>query len=318
MNIKFELYTDIFIEFSFEELKDEVEQILNISDIITYHLQHETIGLRTVEAHKNLRLQKSSTDGYNIILMGCAWSAFRDSETSFRIVVGLDEDDIQLSLKQNISIFVTYELLLEIYANKDIAEAVYTMGDHEETLQIEYDDITKKTKLILYLFGDTFGKLQFDERSCSIFSWVLRPFTIINLLMQFILMVLLFTLVSNFIPKYNRKIHLKCDVIAGSVVNGLRQGIFFSFVLDKPSGYKVFCEPETIHFKKINKSVLNTINFYLENGKNEEVDFNQETLTFTLQMIKIWTINWAFKDLKLIVIGLVKSTTRVQKTWMVR
>ena len=59
------------------------------------------------------------------------------------------------------------------------------------------------------------------------------------------------------------KIHLKCDCIDGSIQNGLRQPILFSFVLDKPSGYKIFCEPETIHYKKINKSVLNTITFYL-------------------------------------------------------
>ena len=39
--------------------------------------------------------------------------------------------------------------------------------------------------------------------------------------------------------------------------------------------------------KKINKSVLNSITFYLEDDNNEEVNFNQETLTFTLQMIKI-------------------------------
>ena len=58
------------------------------------------------------------------------------------------------------------------------------------------------------------------------------------------------------------------------------------FQLKKP-GYKVFCEPETIHYKKINKSVLNTITFYLENDSNEEVNFNGKTLTFTLQMIKI-------------------------------
>ena len=32
------------------------------------------------------------------------------------------------------------------------------------------------------------------------------------------------------------KIHLRCDVIDGSVVNGLRQLILFSYVLDKPSG----------------------------------------------------------------------------------
>ena len=82
---------------------------------------------------------------------------------------------------------------------------------------------------------------------------------------------------------------MKCDVIDGSVVNGLRQPILYSFVFDKKLGYKVFSEPETIHYKKINKSVLNTITFYLEDDNNEEVDFNGETLTFTLQMIKIWT-----------------------------
>ena len=80
---------------------------------------------------------------------------------------------------------------------------------------------------------------------------------------------------------------MKCDVIDGSVVNGNRQAILYSFVLDKPSGYKVFSEPETIHYKKINKSVSNTITFYLEDDNNKEVDFNRETLTFTLQMIKI-------------------------------
>ena len=80
---------------------------------------------------------------------------------------------------------------------------------------------------------------------------------------------------------------MKCDCIDGSIQNGLRQPILYSFVLDKPSGYKIFCEPETIHYKKINKSVLNTITFYLEDENNKKVDFNQETLTFTLQMIKI-------------------------------
>ena len=80
---------------------------------------------------------------------------------------------------------------------------------------------------------------------------------------------------------------MKCDVIDVSVVDGIRQPILYSFVLDKPSGYKVFCEPETIHYKKINKTILNMITFYLENDNNEEVDFNGEKLTFTLQMIKI-------------------------------
>ena len=83
------------------------------------------------------------------------------------------------------------------------------------------------------------------------------------------------------------KIHLKNDVTDGSIVDGTRQPILFSFVVDKPSGYKVFCEPKTIHYIKNNKSVLNTITFYLEDDNIKEVDFNQQTLTFTLQMIKI-------------------------------
>ena len=82
------------------------------------------------------------------------------------------------------------------------------------------------------------------------------------------------------------KIHLKCDFIDGSVVNGLRQPILYSFALDKLPGYKEFCKPKTINHKKINKSILNTITFYYEDDNNKEVDFNQETLTFTLEMIK--------------------------------
>ena len=85
----------------------------------------------------------------------------------------------------------------------------------------------------------------------------------------------------------SNKLHLKCDVINGSVVNGLRQPILYSFVSEKLSGYKVFSQPETIHYKKVNKYVLNTIAFYLEDDNNEEVNFNGETLTFTLQMIEI-------------------------------
>ena len=83
------------------------------------------------------------------------------------------------------------------------------------------------------------------------------------------------------------KIHLKCDVIDGSVVNGLRQTILYSFVSDKPASFEFLFEPETIHFKKINKFVLNMVGFYLENDNHEEANFNGQTLTFTLQLIKI-------------------------------
>ena len=79
---------------------------------------------------------------------------------------------------------------------------------------------------------------------------------------------------------------MKCDVVDGSIQNGLRQPILYSFVLDKPSGYKNFTQPETKHYKKVNKSCLNTITFYIENDKNEEINFEGETLIFTLQIVK--------------------------------
>ena len=71
--------------------------------------------------------------------------------------------------------------------------------------------------------------------------------------------------------------------------------MLFSIVLDKPSGYKVFCKPERIHYKRSVESGLNTILFYLEGDKDKEVNFNGETMTFTLHLAKIWTIKLTLK-----------------------
>ena len=57
------------------------------------------------------------------------------------------------------------------------------------------------------------------------------------------------------------KIYMKCDAINGSVVNEVRQPILHSFVLDKPSGYKIFCGPETIHYKKNKQICFEYYNF---------------------------------------------------------
>ena len=83
------------------------------------------------------------------------------------------------------------------------------------------------------------------------------------------------------------KVHLKCDCIDGSIVNGRREQILFSFDLDSIPGYKIRKEPTTILYKKINKNRLDYITFYLEDSNHQPVDFNGETLTFTIQIIKI-------------------------------
>ena len=71
-----------------------------------------------------------------------------------------------------------------------------------------------------------------------------------------------------------KKFDLKCYVFIGSILDGCRQPILYSFVLDKPVGYKVFSQPETVHYQKLNESNLNTISFYLEDDTHEEVNFN--------------------------------------------
>ena len=54
-NNKFELYTDTFDEFSFEELKDELEKILDISNITDDLLEDETTGPRIIQTYWKLR-----------------------------------------------------------------------------------------------------------------------------------------------------------------------------------------------------------------------------------------------------------------------
>ena len=83
------------------------------------------------------------------------------------------------------------------------------------------------------------------------------------------------------------KVHLKCDCIQGSIVNGIREPILYSFALSSPPGYKIHEEPRVKLFKKINKSVLSHITFYFEDDDQKAVDFNGETISFTCQLIKI-------------------------------
>ena len=83
------------------------------------------------------------------------------------------------------------------------------------------------------------------------------------------------------------KIHLKCDCVNGSIVNGVREPILYSFVLSSPPGHKIYKEPRIKLFKKINKSLLSHITFYFEDDDHKPVDFNGRTVSFTCQLIKI-------------------------------
>ena len=284
-NNKFELYKfpdEKTGGVTYEKVRDEIEKDLDIEDITAEDLQNDIIAAIIIEEYKKQVTKRMKDDGYMNIVAGYVRSVFQDFESYLRTEDDLVEDDIKLVLDEYNSNFITYELEPGIYTFKDISEALFNILQTEypgssNVNIIEYDHITGKTKLVV---RDGIMAIRFDEK--SFFSTILG-FTSgwdYNNYNQYLSQKIVNLSSTN-------KIHLKCDCIDGSIQDGLRQPILFSFVLDKPSGYKVFCEPETIHYKRINKSVLNTITFYLEDDNNEEVDFINETLTFTLQMIKI-------------------------------
>ena len=111
------------------------------------------------------------------------------------------------------------------------------MVEYQVTLQFEYDDFSMKTKFISKRSGGTFGTLRFDEKSffntLSVFTpyWDYKPTNANNANS-------LGVYISEKITYFSTiaKIHLKCVVIDGSVVKGIRDPILFSFISDKPPG----------------------------------------------------------------------------------
>ena len=51
-NNTIELYTATFDEFSFGEIRDELDEFLSFSDITPYHPQHGIIGPRKIQAYR--------------------------------------------------------------------------------------------------------------------------------------------------------------------------------------------------------------------------------------------------------------------------
>ena len=86
-------------------MKDELEEIPNISHISQKYLDDEVIGPRIIDDFSKLSHEKKYSDGYSIRLLGYVRSPFRDFESYLRIVVGVHEEDIQLISKQYSSYF---------------------------------------------------------------------------------------------------------------------------------------------------------------------------------------------------------------------
>ena len=83
------------------------------------------------------------------------------------------------------------------------------------------------------------------------------------------------------------KVHLKCDCIDESILYGVRQPIVFSFTLVSPPGQKTCKELRMKLFKKINEPALSDITNFLEDDDHKAVNFFNEAMSFTCQLIKL-------------------------------
>ena len=76
-------------------------------------------------------------------------------------------------------------------------------------------------------------------------------------------------------------------IVNGSIVNGTRETILYSFARSSPPDHKIYKERRIKLYKKINKSVLSHITFYLDDDDHKAVIFDHETIRFTCQLNKI-------------------------------
>ena len=284
-NNKFELYNFLDEEssgVSYIKVRNEIERDLDISDITAADLQDGPIGPIVFEEYREQVTKGREDVAYMNILSGYPRSIFQDFESYLRTGINLVEDDFKLVLDRDNSSFITIELKPGIYTFKNLSEALFNIlqleyKESSNEIVTEFDDYTRKTQLVVQ-FGIV--AIRFDKKSFFHtflgfnHDWDYKHYfenitqKIVNL-------------------STTNKIHLKWDVIDGSVVNVLRQPIWYSFVLDKKPGYEVFQNLKQYITKKINKCILNTITFYSEDDTNKENSLNQETVTFTFQRIKV-------------------------------
>ena len=90
---------------SYENVKNEIEKDVEITDITATGLQDDIKGPIIIEEYRNQVTKRMKDDKYMLILAGYTSSISQDFESRLRTGVDLVEDDIRLVLGENISSF---------------------------------------------------------------------------------------------------------------------------------------------------------------------------------------------------------------------
>ena len=158
---------------TYEKVRDETEKDLDIEDITAADIQDDIIGPIIIEEYREQVTKRMKDEQYMNILAIYTSSVFQDFESFLRTQIDLIEDDIKLVLDEYNSSFITYELEPGIYTFKDFSETLLNILQSEypgssNVIDIEFDDITRKTKLVVRA---GIIAIRFDEK--SFFSTIL-------------------------------------------------------------------------------------------------------------------------------------------------
>ena len=171
------------------KVRDEIDKDLDIEDITATDLQDDIICPIIIEEYKKQVSKRMKDEQYMNILAIYTRSVFQDFESFLRTQIDLIENDNKLVLDEYNSNFITYENSPCFYTFKDISKALFNILQSEypgssNTIVIEFDDITRKTKLGV---KEGIIAIRFDEKAffstilCFTAGW---DNTIINMLVK--------------------------------------------------------------------------------------------------------------------------------------
>ena len=204
-----------------EKVRNEIERDLYISDNTATQWQDEKIAPFFIEEYREQVTKRMKDDGCRRFLAIYVCSILQDFETFLRTKVDLVEDDIRLVLDENILGVITYQIESGKYTFKDISEALFKILQPEyelfnNSVDIKFHEFTMKTKLVVRLGSMAIwfdGKPFFSAVLGFNHGWDYKHYN------EYISQIIVNLSTTN-------KIHLKCDCINGSILDGCRQQYF--------------------------------------------------------------------------------------------
>ena len=156
-NNKFELYKlpdEKAGSVSYTKVRDEIERVMDNSEITAVDLQGDILGPIFIEEYRKQVTKTLKDDKYMLILAMCVDFIFQKFESFLRTEGELNEDDFKLVLDEYNSSFTTNELQPGIHNFKHLSETFFNIIQLEyqtssSEIVVEIDDYTRKIKLVV-------------------------------------------------------------------------------------------------------------------------------------------------------------------------